>query len=80
MLRLSWPIAIRRDIVADKLETSWKDMALVETQQETVCPAHSQLTFHVKKGCIDGRAVAGDAVDNNSRVGFVAHYDTNGGC
>ena len=80
MLCLSWPIAVGQNIVANKLKTPWEDMALVETQQETICPAHSQLTFHIKKGCIDGRAVAGDVVDNDSRVGFVAHYDTNGGC
>ncbi len=80
MLRLSWPIAVRQDIVADKLKTMWEDMALVETQRETVCPAHPQLKFHVKKGCIDGWAVAGDVVDNDSHVGFVAHYDAYRGC
>ncbi len=80
MLCLSWPIAVRRNIVADKLKMLWEDMALVETQRETVCPAHSQLTFHIKKGSIDGGAVAGDVVDNDWRVGFVAHYDAYGGC
>ena len=80
MLRLSWPIAVGREVVADKLKTSWEDMALVETQQETVCPAHSQLAFHIKKGSVDGGAVAGDVVDNDWRVGFVAHYDAYGGC
>ena len=80
MLRLSWPISVTQNIVADKLKTPWKDVALVETQQATVCPAHSQLTFHIEKGSIDGGVVTGDVVDNDSRVGFVAHYDAYGGC
>ena len=58
----------------------WKDMALFETQRETVCPAHSQLTFHIKKGNIDGGAMVDDVVDNDSRVGIVAHGDAHGGC
>ena len=80
MLCLSWPIAVRQNIVANKLKTPWKDMALFETQQETVCSAHPQLALHIKKGSIDGKAVAGDVVDNDSRVGFVTHYDAYGGC
>ncbi len=80
MLCLSWPIAVGQNIVANKLKTPWEDMALVETQQETVCPAHSQLTIHIKKGSIDGGAVAGNVVDNDLCVGIVAHYDVYGGC
>ena len=80
MLHLSWPIVVRQNIVADKLKTLWEDMALVETQREMVCPVHFQLTFHIKKGSIYGGAVAGNVVDNDSRVGFAAHCDAYGGC
>ncbi len=80
MLCLSWPIALGRNIVADKLKMLREDMALGETQREMVCPGHSQLTFHIKKGSIDGGTVAGDVVDNDSHVDFAAHYDAYGGC
>ena len=42
MLRLSWPIAVGRNIVADKLKMPWEDMALSETQQETVYALHTR--------------------------------------
>ena len=80
MLCLSWLITVGRNIIADKFKTLWKDMALFETQQETVCPAHSQLTFHIKKGNIDGGAVVDNVVDNYSRVGIAAQGDVHGGC
>ena len=61
-------------------QNAWEDISLVETQRETDCPAHSQLTFHIKMGSFDGGAVAGNVVDNDSRVGFIVHYDAYGGC
>ena len=41
MLWLRWPITVRGNIIADKFKTPWEDMALFETQQETVYALHT---------------------------------------
>jgi hypothetical protein len=76
MLCLSWPITIRGHIIANKFKSEWKDEAFLETQGQAIRLAHLKLTLHVLEYNINGRPVADNVIDNDSRVCIVAYSDT----